>query len=69
MKYIKITTQKKLDELEEVKSDESVTICGDANLELNANISVYGFLSIEAKINFKSSSVEAWGSSRVEARS
>ena len=68
MKYIKITTQKELDELKEVKADESVTISGDANLELNANISVYGILSIEAKINFKSSRVEARDSSSVVAR-
>ena len=68
MKQITITTQKELDELSEVKADESVTISGDANLELNANISVYGFLSIAARINFKSSRVEARGSSSVEAR-
>ena len=67
MKYITITTQKELDKLREVKADESVTIRGDANLELNANINVYGFMSIEAKINFRSSRVVAWGSSRVVA--
>ena len=67
MKYITITKQEELDNLKRVEEDESVTISGDANLELNANIIVYGFLSIEAKIDFKSSRVVAWGSSRVEA--
>ena len=55
MKEIKIINQKELDNLSEVKSDESVVIYLDgAEIFINRDIHVYGHIKIDGKINCKS---------------
>ena len=73
MKEIKIINQKELDNLSEVKSDESVVIYLDgAEIFINRDIHVYGHIKIDGKINCKSNiygygnstlNIDGWGNS------
>jgi hypothetical protein len=74
MKQKKITTQKELDKLKEIKIDESVFVQG--TLELKSNLHVFGICTIDGRLTCRSgalvaalgnSSVEVWGNSSVVA--